>query len=99
MNVMDPLVDDSPYKPLSLPVWFEPAVGTSEGIDYGEYLRSDWIDAVKSRIENGPPGGDVGQFLDYLGPRGEGARRPGGERDGGGLEQVGGPNGHGHPLH
>eukprot|EP01069_Polyplicarium_translucidae_P009280 Polyplicarium_translucidae@DN3304_c1_g1_i5.p1 len=56
MNVMDPLVDDSPYKPLSLPVWFEPAVGTSEGIDYGEYLRSDWIDAVKSRIENGPPG-------------------------------------------
>eukprot|EP01069_Polyplicarium_translucidae_P009279 Polyplicarium_translucidae@DN3304_c1_g1_i4.p1 len=68
MNVMDPLVDDSPYKPLSLPVWFEPAVGTSEGIDYGECLRSDWIDAVKSRIENGPPGGDVGNHLNIRVP-------------------------------
>eukprot|EP01069_Polyplicarium_translucidae_P005970 Polyplicarium_translucidae@DN2886_c0_g1_i1.p1 len=54
MNVLVSASDD-PHRPLSLPVWFEPAVGTNEGVDE-EYLRSDWIDAVKERVEFGDPG-------------------------------------------
>eukprot|EP01069_Polyplicarium_translucidae_P002370 Polyplicarium_translucidae@DN2010_c0_g1_i1.p1 len=66
MNVLVSAIDD-PYQPLSLPLWFEPAVGTNEGVDYEEYLRSDWIDAVKERVDFGDPGEEAG-FLAIVVP-------------------------------
>eukprot|EP01069_Polyplicarium_translucidae_P009597 Polyplicarium_translucidae@DN3328_c3_g1_i4.p1 len=54
MNVLDSSTDD-PYQPLSLPMWFEPAVD----VDSPGQLRSDWIDAVKERINYGEPGEEI----------------------------------------